>query len=642
MKHIKLIITLVILSCFSVTAQTKATKSADKHFSKLEFVEAIEDYEKLIEKGEGDAYIYGQLAIANYNIFNTVEAEKWFAKALETNQEPEMVFKYSEMLKANGKYEASNAQMKTFASMRPGDDRSVMFMANPDYLPKILDRGKKFNVQNMDINSAVSDFGGTMQDGKLYITTARNGARKKYGWNEQPFLDIYEFTLAEDGTYQGETMVEDKINTKYHEGVVSFSPDGKTMYFSRESFFENIYEKDSLSNTKYSVLHLFKATKGSDGFSNIEALPINSRNYSIKNPSVSPDGSTIYFASDMPGGFGKFDIYKASIDENGQVGAPVNMGQKVNTEGHEMFPFISDNNTLYFSSIGHLGLGGMDVFYTKEIDGKMAPVRNVGIPVNSNGDDFAFHINEETGEGFVSSNREGGKGDDDIYYYELLAPKAYQLYSGQIMDKDANSPIPFATVKVYNERNVLEKEIVANDKGEYSLKLPLESEYTIMFTKPGYTQHTSVVRTMNTPDLESKKNLVLLVSFDQFVVKDGDVEKIKVNPIFFESFKYAIAPQAEVELKKIILAMNSFPKIRIRIESHTDSRGPDLLNYKLSNQRARSTYDYLIANGIDPSRIESAIGYGETELRNYCINGVKCTEDEHLINRRSDFIIVSK
>ena len=131
-------------------------------------------------------------------------------------------------------------------------------------------------------------------------------------------------------------------------------------------------------------------------------------------------------------------------------------------------------------------------------------------------------------------------------------------------------------------------------------------------------------------------------SFDQFVVKDGDVEKIKVNPIFFESFKYAITPQAEVELKKIILAMNSFPKIRIRIESHTDSRGPDLMNYKLSNQRARSTYDYLIANGIDPSRIESAIGYGETELRNYCINGVKCTEDEHLINRRSDFIIVSK
>ena len=185
-----------------------------------------------------------------------------------------MIYKYSEMLKANGKYEASNTQMDKFAAMKPSDDRAMMYKSNPDYLSKILDKGKTFNVQNLDINTASSDFGGTLQDGKLYITTSRNDNRKKYGWNEEPFLDIYEYTVAEDGTYQGEELLEGDINTKYHEGLVSFTPDGKTMYFSRESFFENIYEKDSLSNTKISVLHLFKATKDSDGFSQVEALTI--------------------------------------------------------------------------------------------------------------------------------------------------------------------------------------------------------------------------------------------------------------------------------------------------------------------------------------------------------------------------------
>ena len=614
-----------------MTAQTKATKSADKHFSKLEFVEAIEDYEKLIEKGEGDAYIYGQLAIANYNIFNTVEAEKWFAKALETNQEPEMIFKYSEMLKANGKYEASNAQMKTFASMRPGDDRSVMFMANPDYLPKILDRGKKFNVQNMDINSAVSDFGGTIQDGKLYITTARNGARKKYGWNEQPFLDIYEFTLAEDGTYQGEAMVADKINTKYHEGVVSFSPDGKTMYFSRESFFENIYEKDSLSNTKYSVLHLFKATKGSDGFSNIEALPINSRNYSIKNPSVSPDGSTIYFASDMPGGFGKFDIYKASIDENGQVGAPVNMGQKVNTEGHEMFPFISDNNTLYFSSIGHLGLGGMDVFYTKEIDGKMAPIRNVGIPVNSNGDDFAFHINEETGEGFVSSNREGGKGDDDIYQIKKIQPLCDVLIVATIVDNKTKAPIAGASASLVDSKgNVLStKTTNAEGKVEYIVECDTDTELQV--TMQDYESNKLAIAG---DDVEEVAVELALDPIEKIV----EVEEVVLRPIYFDYDKSNITAKAAFELDNLVQVMNKYPDMVIYATSHTDIRASNKYNDALSDRRAKTTVQYIISKGIDATRISGA-GKGERELAVDC--GTNCTEEQHQLNRRSEFKILS-
>jgi len=631
MKHLKLIITLVILSSFSVTAQTKATKKADKHFAKFEFVEAIEDYKKLVDKGTADPYVYGRLAEANYNIFNTTEAEKWFAKTLETASEPEMIFKYSEMLKANGKYEASNAQMREFASMRPGDVRATMFMANPDYLPKILDRGKKFNVQNMDINSAVSDFGGTLQDGKLYITSARNDARRSYGWNEEPFLDIYEYTASADGSYQGEAMVADDMNTKYHEGIVAFSPDGKTVYFSRESFFENIYEKKEDNNTKYSVLHMFKATKSSGGFSNIEALPINSQNYSIKNPSVSPDGSTLYFASDMPGGFGQFDIYKAPIQSNGMVGEPVNMGQKVNTESQEMFPYISSNNTLYFSSIGHLGLGGMDVFYTKEVDGKLAPIRNVGIPVNSNGDDFAFSINEETEEGFVSSNREGGKGSDDIYKIKKIQPLCDVLIVATVIDNKTKAPIADAAASLVDSKgNVLStKTTDAKGQVEYIVECDTDTELQV---------------TMN--DYESNKLAISGDDVEEVAVEIGldpiekiiEVEEVVLRPIYFDYDKSNITAKAAFELDNLVQVMNKYPDMVIYTTSHTDVRASNKYNDALSDRRAKTTVQYIISKGIDPVRISGA-GKGENELAIDC--GDDCNEDQHQLNRRSEFRILS-
>ena len=632
MKHLKLIIILVILSSFSLTAQTKATKKADKHFDKFEFVEAIEDYAKLVDKGSADAYVYERLAEANYNIFNTTEAEKWFAKAIETSQEPETIFKYSEMLKANGKYEASNTQMKKFASMRPGDVRATMFMASPDYLPKILDRGKKFNVQNMDINSAVSDFGGTLQDGKLYIASARNDARKNYGWNEQPFLDMYSFTASEDGSYQNENMLEDKMNTKYHEGLMSFSPDGNTVYFSRESFFENIYEKKEGSNTKYSVLHMFKATKSGDEFSNIEALPINSENYSIKNPSVSPDGKTLYFASDMPGGFGNFDIYKASIDGNGQVGTPVNLGQKVNTESQEMFPYISDNNTLYFSSIGHLGLGGMDVFYTKEIDGKMAPIRNVGIPVNSNGDDFAFSINEESGEGFVSSNREGGKGDDDIYAIKKIQPLCDVQITATVLDNKTKAPLAGATTSLVDSKGNVISTKTANAEGKVEYIVECDTDTELQVTMAEYESNKLSIA--GTTDEELAVDITL-DPIEKIVIPQ---ERVVLNPIYFDYDKSNITAKAAFELDNLVQVMNKYPNMVIYATSHTDVRASDRYNDALSDRRAKTTVQYIISKGIDATRISGA-GKGERELAIDC--GDNCTEDQHQMNRRSQFRIMS-
>lgn len=632
MKNIVTLFTIVLLSSFSLTAQTKATKKADKHFNRLEFVDAAKDYLSLVEDGKGDAYVYSQLAECYYNVFNTVEAERWYAKAFaEGNDDPEMIYKYAQMLKANGKYEDSNAQMDRFANMRPGDNRALAFRKNPNYLPKILEKGKKFNVQNLDINSATSDFGGTLSDGKLYITSARNGSRKTYGWNDEPFLDIYSFSVSSDGSYVAETLLGDRINTRYHEGLVSFSPDGKTMYFSRESYFDNLFVKDSVTKNRQGVLNLYKSTLLSDGWSEVDPLPFNSDNYSVKNPSVSADGKTLYFASDMPGGFGDFDIYKAAINDDGSLGEPMNLGQKVNTEGQEMFPFISSNGTLYFSSNGHLGLGGMDIFHTKEIDGKMAPIRNAGVPLNSNADDFAFSINEESGEGFVSSNRDGGQGSDDIYAIKKLQPICDVLITANVTDADTGNPISGALVNLLDSdgNTMATKSTNADGIAEFIIECDTDTQLQVSMT-----DYESSMTSIEGTNEEEVIVDVALKPIEVIIEQD----EVVLNPIYFDFDKSNITSKAAFELDKLVQIMNKYPDMVIKANSHTDSRGSASYNQSLSERRAKTTVQYVISKGIDASRI-SGEGKGENELKINC--GSNCTEEEHQENRRSEFIIES-
>ncbi len=631
MKKLLTLITVAALSSISLIAQNKDTKKADKLFSRYEFVDAAEAYKKLVDDGKGDGYVYAQLAESYYNVFNTQEAETWYAKALETSDEPEMIFKYSQMLKANGKYEESNTQMAKFAQMRPSDDRAIAYKENPDYLPKILDKEKKFNVQNLGFNTQYADFGGTLKNDKLYITSARNTSRKTYGWNEEPFLDIYELSKNEDGSYQAATLVEDDVNTRYHEGVVSFSPDGNTMYFSRESFFEREYEKDSITKVRYSLLQLFKATKSGSTWGNVEGFSINSKNYSIKNPSVSSDGKTLYFASDMPGGYGLFDIYKASINDNGSLGAPENLGQRVNTSGQEMFPFVSSKDILYFSSNGHLGLGNLDVFFAKIVDGKMGPVRNIGVPINSSADDFAFNLDEETGEGFVSSNRDGGLGGDDIYGIKKLQPLFDVLVAGTVVDAETDQPINAATVTLYDDQGnkVLSKVTDSDGTVDFMIETGKEAELEIVMD--GYESQK-----LRIPASENEEEQVTIMLNPIEVIVSP--EEIILNPIFFEYDKSNITAQAAFELDKLVQIMKKYPEMVINATSHTDSRGSASYNERLSDRRAKTTVQYVISKGIDKTRI-SGMGKGENEPKVDC--GSNCSEEEHQLNRRSEFLIVS-
>ena len=635
MKKIISIFIITLLSSASLTAQSNETKRADKHFNKYEFVEAATDYLKLVTDSKADTYVYSQLAECYYNVFNTVEAEKWYAKALETASDPEMVYNYSQMLKANGKYEESNAQLDAFASMRPADHRATAFRENPNYLPKILEKGKKFNVQNLGINSEVSDFGGTIKNGKLYITSARNDrdSKKTYGWNEEPFLDIYTSNINDEGEFQTPFIIEKNINTKYHEGIVSFSPDGNTMYFSRESFYEKIYERDPSTKYKISVLNLYKSVNQEGQWSEAEALSLNGDNYSVKNPSVSSDGATLYFASDKIGGYGNFDIYSAPIDENGSVGEATNMGQKLNTEGQEMFPFISSNNTLYFSSNGHLGLGGLDVFFSKIVDGKVGPVRNIGIPINGNADDFAFSINEENEEGFVSSNRlvDGENMSDDIYAIKKLQPICDVLMSVTVRDSKTGLILEGASISIQDIEGNIFGTKMSNTEGVVEYIIECDIDTKIVGSKIDYESGFTLVS--GTSDEEVVAEL-LITPIDEIILAN----KVILNPIYFDFDKSNITAQAAFELDNLVQLMTKYKSIVISAESHTDSRGSSSYNLSLSERRALSTAQYVISKGIDASRI-TGTGKGETIPSNDC--GGSCNEEEHQLNRRSEFLILS-
>jgi len=637
MKNIFTFIALTFLSITTIDAQDKSSKKADKQFSKLEFVKAAESYKKLINNGKSSDYVVAQLAECYYNIFNTVEAEKWYATLAEDSSDPDIIFKYSQMLKANGKYKLSNKWMNKFVELRPADNRATSFLKNPNYLPKIISKGKRFNVQNLDINSEYSDFGGALNNNKLYITSSRNTVglfdlgrwitqRISYGWNNEPYLDIYSFDVTDSGSYLNEDYLGSNINTKYHEGLASFDNEGN-MYISRESFYENEYVKDPESNNITSLIGIYKISKGEK---NVVALNINSVEYSVKNPSISSDGKTLYFSSDMPGGFGNFDIYRGDIDENGNINNVENLGQKVNTEGQEMFPFIGDKNNLYFSSDSQLGLGGLDVFFTKEVDGKWASARNVGIPVNSNADDFAFSMNEATGEGFVSSNRSGGKGSDDIYSIKRLIPICDVLLTANVMDAKTKLGIDSATTSISDKEGNIASTKTSSNEGVSEFMLVCDEAGKLIVSKEGYNSKIVDLK-MSSEEFTSIN--VMLDPIEKIIV----AEKIELNAIYFDFDKSNIKAEAAFELDKLVQIMNKYPEMTVSIESHTDSKGPSSYNQRLSERRAKTTSQYVISKGIDSTRLSST-GKGESNPVVDCTN---CSKDEDQLNRRSEFIITA-
>ena len=654
----KKILTLLIITSFSLTpilAQNNSTKKADRLFDRLEYVKAAQEYLKLAEKSP-DNYVISRLADAYYNIFNTKDAEKWYAKIINDDPDAEIIFRYAEMLKANGKYKESNVWMSKFSEMKPYDTRAIAFRNTPNYLDKIIKKGKRFNVQNLkDINTISSDFGAFTFDNALYLTSGRKqkGSQNKkynnYTSDEEYVLDVFKYDVIND-VYINETPLE-AINTKYHEGVIAFSPSGDTMYFARETYYSKSYYKDSIvkngsTSEQVSVINLYRATRctkkeitwknnGNCNFNkgwNVTELEINSAYYSMKNPALSCDGKSLYFSSDMPGGFGNYDIYKSEIKDDGSLGEAINLGQKINTEEQEVFPHMCCDNTLYFSSNGHLGLGGLDVFYSKNVDGKWSNVRNVGLPVNSNSDDFAFKMGDDCTNGFVSSNRAGGVGSDDVYAVKKIKPLCDILLESIVVDAKTDLPIDAALTSVKDNTGIINNSKETSEEGLVDYMIECEDEIQLLVSKEGYESKMIDIKLL---DIDPPLLKIKLDPIEELIVE----EKIVLNPIYFEFDKANITNQAAFELDKLVSIMKKYPKMIIRAESHTDGRGPASYNKLLSERRAKSTTQYVISKGINENRI-SGFGMGEEDPEIDCSSG--CSKDEHAKNRRSEFIIVSR
>ena len=611
----------MLVSATNMQAQTKETKRADLLFNQFEYVEATEEYLKLVDKGKQDPYIYKQLADAYYNMFNTAEAAKWYAKVVATPQEAETYYRYAQMLKANGKYEEANKQMAAFAAKAPGDQRAKTFKENPNYLPKLLDKQKSFNIKSLDISSDKSDFGPFLaNDNTLYFTSSRNKAKRTDGWNDEPYLDIYKSALNADKTY-GKPEEVAELNTRWHDGPVAITADGNTMYFSRDSHAENSFEKDRKLKAKFSQVHLFKATKSGEKWGSITALPFNSKSYSTSSPSISKDGKTLYFSSDMPGSIGQSDIWKVSINGD-QYGKPENLGPKVNTEGKEQFPFITDDNVLYFSSNGRQGLGGLDVF---SIDlNTQEESKNAGKPVNSEKDDFSFSFNTAKNIGFFASNRTG---TDNLYEASpLCGVEAITV----VTDAKTGAVLAGARVAILDaKKNVIETRTTGAN-GEVAYNVECNTPYTIQAAKDGYESGVFSIAANKggKTRVEAALNPIdVIVTATEVVLKEINFEYNKAN----------ITQEGAFELDKLVQVLKNNDALVIMVKAHTDNRGSDKYNLDLSDRRAKSTVQYVISKGIPASRI-SGKGYGESEPKVDCREA--CTEEEHAQNRRSEFLIV--
>jgi len=611
-----------VMASSSLCAQNATTQKADQYFNQYEYVNAANAYLKIVDNGKADGYVYKQLADSYFNMFNTAEAAKWYAKATQTKQDAETYYRYAQMLKANGKYEEANKQMQQFASLAPNDQRAKTFKENPNYIPKLFDLSKLYEVKSGTFNSDKSDFGAVLNNNQVYFTSARNNSRKDYGWNKEPYLDLYQADYNTDGTIANVRNISE-LNSKYHDGPASLSADGNTLYFASDSFRESSFEKDKKNNLKLGKNNLFVATKSQGGWGKATSLPFNSNDFSTSNPSLSRDGKTLYFSSNMPGSIGGVDIWKVTVNADGSYGKPENLGAKVNTEGNESFPFIADDNaTLYFASSGKPGLGGMDIF---QIDlNKDAEATNLGKPINTEKDDFAFTFDKNQNIGFLSSNRNT---NDDIFEVHTICNVDVLTV---VTNAKTGAILANANVSILDDKkNVIATE-TANEKGEVRYKVDCNKPYAILASKDGFESNSFEVA-------KSKGGTTNITAALQPIDVIVTETEVVLKPIYFEYNKSNITQEGAFELDKLVQVLKNNNKLVILAKAHTDNRGGDAYNLSLSDKRAKATAQYVISKGIAADRI-SGKGMGETEPKIDCKEN--CTEEEHAANRRSEFLIV--
>ncbi|WP_347053701.1 OmpA family protein [Flavobacterium olei] len=562
--YISFVFLLISILGNSLYAQNKKLQKANNLYDKLAFAEAGKLYQELVDSGNTSTEVYTKLGDSYYYNAEYAKAAQSYSKLMEAsanNVPPEYYFRYAQALNSTGKRSEAAAVMRTYYAKNQKNDLNENWVPEKFHNQMKLQSGR-YTIVPVGINSPFSDFGTAFngEDKIIYASAKDTGIiiKRIHKWTDKSFLKLYTADVTSNGELQNSKKLKGEINTKYHQSTPAITKDGKTMFFTRNNYTDGKLKRDNVS--KISYLKIYTASNVDGVWKNIKELPVpvNSENFSSAHPALSPDETELYFVSDRNNKFGNSDLYVVNLNHDRTIGNNLRkLGDEINTLGGETFPFIDDSNILYFSSDGHPGLGGLDVFAAKKDKNGVYQIVNLGDGVNSENDDFAYVINNRAKKGYFSSNRGG---NDDIYGFTENSPPLFK----------SDEPEQIAINEPYIE------------------------------------------------DLTAT---------------------LKLEPIYFDFNGFKIRESSKTELNKVIQLMNDRPQIVVKVNAHTDCRGKDDFNLLLSEKRAKSTVNYIINGGIDANRI-SGEGYGETRIINKCKNGVQCTEQEHQLNRRSEFIIV--
>ncbi|MFC6996649.1 OmpA family protein [Rufibacter roseus] len=611
-----------------------AVKKGDKDFAQGEYQLAVEHYQAALKKGKNLGAVNFKLAEA-YRMSNRLgQAEEYYKAAIDNGlKNEETLFRYGMALKASGKYNEASQQLQSYLSVAA--NRTYISVAkreveNLKMLPSILNTPTYQVVKPVSaVNTAASEFSPVVREGQLLFTATREPVQ--YKGNGEGFQNIYQVALADTGAVAAEgaalAPLPGAANAEArHDASPTFVNQGRTMVYARS----NTGKRSGRNNVDLYISN-FKTGEWSE-----PTMPtsINEDDAWDATPAFSPDGRTLYFASDRRGGQGGNDIWKTTLDASGRFSRPVNLGPAINTPGNESFPFVAEDGTLYISSDGHPGLGGLDIF---KVSGDS--VINLGVPINSVGDDFSVFFTGED-EGFFASNRSGGQGGDDVYSFRKRQPRLVEFYvDGRVLGRNektkATSPMPNVRVTLQTPNGQEVAHTTTDASGTFSFKLDTASTYSVLAERDGFfAARQPIVTQGKTPPQEQLTKPLTDIRLSTTLTLEPIIRNkaIVVENIFYDFDKADIRPDAALELNKLVQTLNDNPKITIELSSHTDSRGNDKYNQDLSQRRAQSAVDYIISQGIDASRI-TARGYGESQP---VVRNAK-TEEEHQRNRRTEF-----
>jgi outer membrane protein OmpA-like peptidoglycan-associated protein len=643
----------------SAQLKSKNELKGDKDYFIYSFDDAIEIY-----SAEKQLSVDGQrkLAKSYYNMNKNTQSEEAYLKLLSMpgGNLPEDYYNYSMALRSDGKYTESAKWMDKFNAEKPEDLRAIDYEANKSKLDNLLKDNIKYNIKNLSINSDAEDFGMSYYKNKIVFASSRtNKVSPKTSYrNGKPYLNIYIAEIDNDQLKNAE-IFNKSFNGSMNEGPASFNREGTFMAFTKNEI--DLTKKELIVNVE---IYFSTYDKEKNKWSKPVPFILNNKEYSVGHPALSADGRTMYFTCNMPGGFGGADLYKVTKGDNGVWGNSENLGNTINTEGDEVFPFYQEKKgLLFFSSNGHFGLGGLDIFCSAMKGSVFGKAINMGSPLNTSSDDFSLIMDSTLARGYFSSNRSGGCGDDDMYSVNFLLNKKI---TGHAIDKNEN-PLAATFITLLNNKGDVLDTLTTKSDGAFTFNVESDKNFKLTGEKEKYDEGSNAFSTFG-QELLVKSDVILLVTVKKEEIAQAKkeevapvkrektiAEKIEINedlgkivgfnPIYFDFHEYKIRPFAEIELNKIVKILNEYPSMSLQLNSHTDCRSSNAYNQILSDKRAKASSDYIKKRIKNPGRIH-AKGYGETRLINSCacdiVDTSNCSEEAHQENRRTEFIIIKK